>query len=101
MLEPIGSVEEFYAHALAIEGEAARCWRRYQEHFADRGEEVLAGLSGNLARFEEEHHQLLLERAGKLALPELPPDRYRWLESGAPESADCEVVFRLATPREL
>ena len=101
MFEPIGSVEEFYVHAFAIEGEAARCWRRYQEHFADRGEEVLAGLSGNLARFEEEHHQLLRERAGKLALPELPPDRYRWLESGAPESADCEVVFRLATPREL
>jgi rubrerythrin len=101
MLEPIGTVEEFYAHALAIEGEAASCYRRFQEHFADHGEEVLAGLCGNLARFEEEHHKLLVERAGKLKLPELPPERYRWLESGSPEAADCEVVFRLATPREL
>jgi rubrerythrin len=101
MLEPIGSVEEFYAHALAIEREAAKCYRRFQEHFADRGEEVLAGLCGNLAHFEEDHHRLLVERAGKLKLPELPPERYRWLESGSPEAADCEVVFRLATPREL
>jgi rubrerythrin len=101
MLEPIGSVGEFYAHALAIEREAAKCYRRFQEHFADRGEEVLAGLCGNLAHFEEDHHRLLVERAGKLKLPELPPERYRWLESGSPEAADCEVVFRLATPREL
>lgn len=101
MLEPIGSVEEFFAHALAIEGEAAKCYRRYQEHFADRGEDVLAGLCGNLAHFEEDHHKLLLERAGKLKLPELPPERYRWLDSGPPEAVDCDLVFRLATPREL
>ena len=101
MLEPIGSVEEFYAHALAIEREAARCYRRFQEHFADRGEEVLAGLCGNLARFEEDHHALLEERARGLAVPQLPPERYRWLESGAPEAADCDLVFRVATPRQL
>jgi ferritin-like protein len=58
-------------------------------------------LCGNLAHFEEDHHRLLVERAGKLKLPELPPERYRWLDSGSPEAADCEVVFRLATPREL
>lgn len=101
MLEPIGSVEEFYAHALAIESEAAKCYRRFQEHFADHGEEVLAGLCGNLAHFEEDHHKLLLERSRSLKVPDLPPERYRWLESGAPESADCELVFRVATPRQL
>ncbi|MCM2327099.1 MAG: ferritin family protein [Lysobacter sp.] len=101
MLEPIGSVEEFYAHALAIEREAAKCYRRFQEHFTDRGEEVLAGLCGNLAHFEEDHHKLLLERSRSLKVPELPPERYRWLESAPPEAVDCDLVFRLATPREL
>jgi rubrerythrin len=101
MLEPIGSVEEFYAHALAIEGEAAKCYRNFQAHFADRGEEVLAGLCGNLAHFEQDHYELLLGRAKGLALPELPPERYRWLESGPPENADCDLVFRVATPRQL
>ncbi len=103
MLEPIGSVEEFYAHALAIEREAARCYREFQAHFADRGEEVLAGLCGNLAHFEQDHYDLLARQAKSLALdlPELPAGRYRWLESGPPESADCRLVFEVATPRQL
>ncbi|MBK6981967.1 MAG: ferritin family protein [Betaproteobacteria bacterium] len=101
MLEPIGSVEEFYAHALAIERESARCYREFQEHFTDRGEEVLAGLCGNFAHFEEDHHQLLLDRSAHLALPELPPERYCWMESGPPECADHDLVYRVATPRQL
>lgn len=101
MLEPIGSVEEFYAHALAIEREAAKCYREFQEHFADRGEAVLAGLCGNLAHFEQDHYQLLLERSRSLKLPDLPPDRYRWLESCPPENADHNLVYRVVGPRQL
>lgn len=101
MLEPIGSVEEFYAHALAIEREAARCYREFQEHFADRGEVVLAGLCGNLAHFEQDHYQLLLDRSKSLKLPDLPPDRYRWLESCPPENADHNLVYRVVSPRQL
>jgi rubrerythrin len=101
MLEPIGSVEEFYAHALAIEREAAKCYREFQDHFADRGEEVLAGLCGNLAHFESDHYQLLVERAKGLKLPELPPERYHWLDKGSPEAVDCSLVFNIATPRQL
>ncbi|MGE0358747.1 MAG: ferritin family protein [Burkholderiales bacterium] len=101
MLEPIGSVEEFYAHALAIEFEAAKCYRKLKDHFTDRGEDVLAGLCGNLAHFEQEHYELLREASKDLALPEIPPDRYRWLESGPPESVDCSLVFNVATPRQL
>ena len=101
MLEPIGSVEEFYAHALAIEREAAKCSREFQEHFADRGEAVLARLCGNLAHFEQDHYQLLLDRSKALTLPELPPDRYRWLESCPPENADHNLVYRVVSPRQL
>ncbi len=101
MLEPIGSVEEFYAHAIAIEREASKCYREFQEHFADRGEEVLAGLCGNLAHFEEDHYRLLIDRAKSLALPDLPPERYRWMESCPPENADHDLVYRMASPRQL
>jgi len=101
MLEPIRTVEEFYAHALAIEHEAATSYRELQAHFADRGEEVLAGLCGNLARFEQEHYELLLEEAKDLALPDLPIDRYRWLETKSPERAEHEFIYRMATPRQL
>jgi len=101
MLEPIGSVEEFYAHALAIEREAAKCYREFQVHFADHGEEVLAGLCGNLAHFEQDHLQLLVGRSNHLKLPEVPADRYRWLDSCPPERADHDLVYRMATPRQL
>lgn len=101
MLEPIGSVEEFYAHALAIEREAARSYREFQEHFNDRGEEVLAGLCGNLANFEEQHYKLLLERSREFEVPTLPSERYRWMESGPPESVDRNLVYGMATPRQL
>jgi len=101
MLEPITSVEEFYAHALAIEHEAAKSYRELQAHFADRGEEVLAGLCGNLAHFEQDHYELLVEEAKNLELPVLPIDRYRWLETKSPEIAEHEFIFRVATPRQL
>jgi len=101
MLEPVGTVEEFYAHAIAIEREASKCYREFQEHFADHGEEVLAGLCGNLAHFEEDHYRLLMDRARSLKLPELPPERYRWMESCPPEKADHDLVYRVATPRQL
>jgi rubrerythrin len=101
MLEPIGSVEEFYAHALAIEREAAKCYREFQDHFTDRGEEVLAGLCSNLGHFEQDHYELLVERSRHLKLPELPPDRYHWLDKGSPEAVDCSLVFKVATPRQL
>jgi rubrerythrin len=101
MLEPISSVEEFYAHALAIEYEAARSYRELKAHFADRGEEVLAGLCGNLAHFEQDHYELLVEQAKGLELPEIPLDRYRWLESKSPEAGEHEFIYRVATPRQL
>jgi rubrerythrin len=101
MLEPIGSVAEFYAHALAIEHEAAKCYREFEEHFNSRGDEVLAALCGNLAHFEQDHYELLLDRAKALKLPGLCADRYRWLESGPPECVDHALVFRVAGPRQL
>jgi len=101
MLEPINSVAQFYAHALAIEHEAARSYRELQAQFADRGEEVLAGLCGNLARFEQDHYELLLDQARHLEIPALPLDKYRWLEAGSPEIAERDLILRAATPREL
>ncbi len=101
MLEPINSVEEFYAHALAIEHEAAKSYRELKAHFADRGEEVLAGLCGNLAHFEQDHYELLLEQAKHLEIPSLPIDKYRWLETKSPEIEEHDFILRIATPRQL
>ena len=102
MLEPIGTVEEFYAHALAIEREAAKCYRGVPGALRRprRG-----GAGGALRQPRPLRAGSLpapaRARPGTLKLPELPPDRYRWLESGPPETVDHKLVYRVATPREL
>lgn len=101
MSQPIRTIEEFFAHALAIEREAARSYRKFQDHFQDHGDEVLAGLCGNLARLEQDHYELLLEKCRALSLPPISDDSYRWLESGPPESSQRELVYRVANARQL
>lgn len=99
--EPIRSVEEFLAHAIAIEREAALRYREFQAHFAERGEDVLAGLCGNLAAFEQQHCDDLLERAAGRSLPAIAAHAYRWLDGRSPETDAPEILFRIATPRQL
>ncbi len=57
MIPPIETLEEFLAHAIAIEHEAVQRYREFETHFASRGEEVLGGLCRNLATLEGEHLQ--------------------------------------------
>jgi rubrerythrin len=98
---PIRSLPEFYSHALAIEHEAAERYAEFREYFDDRGEEVLAGLCGNLGQAEEEHFRHLARASEGLELPPVADGEFRWLESGPPESAAREVFYRIASPRQL
>jgi rubrerythrin len=101
MIEPIRSVEEFFAHAIAIEFEAAARYREFEGYFTDRGEAVLAGLCGNLAHFEEEHFDELLRRSQGLSLPKLSPEQYRWINARSPEEPSRELFYEVATARQL
>ncbi|HYC35597.1 MAG TPA: hypothetical protein VEC19_04190 [Usitatibacter sp.] len=55
MIEPIRTLEEFHAHAIAIEREAAERYDEFASYFRDKGEAVLSGLCANLARMESDH----------------------------------------------
>ena len=101
MTKPIRTIEQFFAHALAIEHEAAQRYREFQTHFAERGEEVIAGLCRNLAALEQEHYEFLLRRCSELALPAIDDHEYHWLEADSPEAPAREFVYRVATPRQL
>lgn len=100
-MRPIETVEEFYAHALAIEREAAERYGEFATHFADRGEEVLSGLCGNLARFEREHYHHLIRACEGLTLPIVGSGEYRWVEGASPEASARELFYRVAQPRQL
>ena len=98
---PIASVEEFYAHALAIEREAAARYGEFAEWFADRGEDVLSNLCRNLAGLESKHHDELLQACAGLTLPPVDETVYHWLASGPPETEAREVFYRVSHPRHL
>jgi rubrerythrin len=100
-MPPIATVEDFYAHALAIEHEAAERYAELALYFSDRGEDTLAGLASSLASMEREHFDALAAACATLTLPAIDPRRYQWLEADAPESAARELLYRLATPRML
>lgn len=100
VIRPIRTVEEFYAHALAIEREAAERYGEFETWFFERGEEVLAGLCRNLAQMENAHFLELVRASRHLDLPPYPDD-YQWLDRGSPEAIAREVFYRVAEPRHL
>jgi len=98
-MKPIRSVGELYAHAIAIEREAAERYAQFAERMDDLGNQAVAEVFDTLARFEGEHLEALLRRTEGMALPHLDTADYRWLGAEAPETATRELIFRLMTPR--
>lgn len=95
------SLEEFIAHALAVEFEAARTLRDLESAFAERGADDLATLCGKLAALEQDHYERLEARSRGLALPAVEARRYAWFEA---KEADCcprDMVLHIASPRAL
>jgi rubrerythrin len=99
-MKTIQSAPELYAHAIAIEREAAARYGELAERMADRGDEAVADVFSALARMETEHLAALEKRAARLALPKITIGRYQWFDNGAPETAAHEWLFRLITPRQ-
>ena len=94
------SVAELYAHAIAIEREAAERYAEFAARMQDLGNEAAAEVFRRLAELEAEHLEALLARTAGVALPEFAAHEYAWLDSGAPDTAARELVFRLMTPRQ-
>lgn len=98
-MKAIRSSLELYAHAIAIEREAAERYMEFAQRMDDLGNEAVAAVFATLARLETEHLVALERRTDGVGLPELQTNDYRWLDAGAPETPARELVFRLMTPR--
>jgi rubrerythrin len=95
----IRSASALYAHAIAIEREAAERYADLARHMDDLGNEDVAELFRRLAVFEAEHLDTLEARTAGLTIPEIAANGYAWLDAAAPESLARELVYRLLTPR--
>ncbi|HEX2566750.1 MAG TPA: ferritin family protein [Burkholderiales bacterium] len=99
-MKPIQSAPELYAHAIAIEREAAVRYGELARQMTDRGNEAVADIFAALARMETEHLASLEARTAGLALPGIAAGKYQWFDDGAPETAAHEWLFRLITPHQ-
>ena len=99
-MRPIISPNELYAHAIALEREAAERYAEFARRMDDLGNEAAAEVFATLARLEEEHLQTLLERTRGVEMPRFVDGQYAWLDAGAPETTARELVFRLLTERQ-
>ena len=97
-MKAIRSARELYAHAIAIEREAAERYAQFAERMDDLGNDAVAAVFATLARIETEHLVALERRTGGIALPELQTNDYRWVEGGATETPVPERVFPVMTP---
>jgi rubrerythrin len=99
-MRTINSPGELYAHAIALEREAAERYAEFARRMDDLGNAAAAEVFTTLARLEEEHLQTLLERTQGVRVPEVLEEQYAWLDAGAPETTARELVFRLLTARQ-
>jgi rubrerythrin len=99
-MKVIQSAPELYAHAIAIEREAAGRYGELARRMADRGNEAVADVFSALARMETEHLDALESKTAGLALPQIAAGKYQWFDKGAPETAAHEWLLRLVTPRQ-
>ena len=99
-MRPIRSCTELYAHAIAIEREAAARYAEFAQRMSDMGNDAAAEVFSTLAILEGEHLDVLVRRTEGMAVPELRSHEYSWLYSGAPETPAHELLFRLLTPHQ-
>jgi rubrerythrin len=98
-MRAIQTCAELYAHAIAIEREAAARYTEFAQRMTDMGNVAAAEVFSTLAVLEGEHLQALLRRCDGFPIAELRSYEYSWLDAGPPESAARELLFRLLTPR--
>lgn len=98
--KPIDSLAELYAHALAIEREAAARYDEFARFMEDHDNVPVARLFARLAGLEREHAARIEARAGALAAPAPQTWEHNWVDAQAPETTAHELVFRLMTPHD-
>lgn len=81
------TVEEFLAHAIQLEREAADRFGQLADSMESSGNQAVGKLFRQLADYSRLHLADAQERAGFRKLPVLAPGAFSWPDSESPESA--------------
>lgn len=88
---------QLYAHAIALEREAAARYAQLSERMAALGDAVLAEVFTMLSGFEDDHLDTLLRRTDGVAIPDATA--VPWPAGDGPETAARTFDATRATPR--
>ena len=99
-IHTIDTAAALFANAIAIEREAAERYGEFATRMSDLGNDEVADIFGALARMEAGHLEVLARQASGMTLPEIEASQHAWIDSGAPDAAARELVFRMMTPRD-
>lgn len=96
----MGQVEEFLAHAIKLEEEAALRFGQLADVMATGGNLEVGKLFRRLSDYSRLHLRVARERAGFRELPQMSPDDYQWPDTESPESAAIWSADPLISPEE-
>lgn len=89
---------QLYAHAIAIETEAAERYSDLGDAMAEQGQHSVAVLFFMLSSFEARHLRELTRRTAGRVLPKVKAD-YSWREGEAPETVNFDACVGQITPQ--
>ncbi len=96
--EAIETLEEFLAHAHALELEAAEHYEEMASSMEMHHNHEVAELFHDLARSGHRHAEQILARAEGLELPKIAPWDFKWGDGEAPETANIDNVHYMMRP---
>ncbi|MBI5257894.1 MAG: ferritin family protein [Burkholderiales bacterium] len=88
----MNTVEQFLAHAIALEREAARRYEELAAAMQTEGNAELKTFFARMAHYSRKHLAEAQARGGFRELPEMRPEDFDWPEGTAPETADWAGV---------
>ncbi len=91
-------VQEFLAHAIQLEREAARRYEELAAAMGTEGNRELKAFFGRMAHYSRLHLAQAMARGGFRDLPVLAPHEFRWPDGIAPETAGWAGVDAQMSP---
>ncbi|MFM9887287.1 MAG: ferritin-like domain-containing protein [Burkholderiales bacterium] len=92
------SLRDFYAHALAIEREAAHRYQDLAQQMEMHNNLAVAETFERLARMEADHAEHIARAAPDVDTSTIPAWEYRWEGIESPESTPLDAAHYLMTP---
>ena len=96
----IATVEEFLAHALTLENEAAAGYEEIGDSMKVHNNPEVAELFFKFAKYGRMHASEVKSLAEGLTLPHISPWEFAWEDGSSPETPGADAVHYMMTPSQ-